>query len=97
MARVAVSRPGRRPARVNSFARRAEAILLARFGGVWALAMVPRRMKTKGACLRGRRAARPSPLRQYRIQSRLKIFLTLARQFTPLDRQGRFDRLDPAK
>src|SRR6516165_788998 len=100
MARVAVSRPGRSPARVNSFARCAETLLLAGFSVVCAPANAPNRKKMKDDHLRRRplaRAARPSLLRQDGIQSRLKVLLALARQFAAFDRQGSFHCLHPGK
>src|SRR5215468_4497698 len=96
MARVAVSRPGRSPARVNSFARWAETLLLAGFSVVCAPANAPNRKKPnrkkmKYDHLRRRPlpgAARPSLLRQDCIQSRLKVLFALARQFAAFGRQG---------
>src|SRR5580692_264399 len=89
MALPRVSRPGRNPARVNSFIRCAPAFFVAGFE-VWALSIV--------AAANAKQTVDVSAalfLTQDRIQPRLEIFFPFARQFASLDRQRRFYRFNP--
>src|SRR5580693_3987310 len=89
MALPRVSRPGRNPARVNSFIRCAPAFFVAGFEDWAATAANAAHAKPSIA------ASEALFLTQDRIQPRLEIFFPFARQFASLDRQRRFYRFNP--